>query len=133
MKRQLLFMGLAVAAFAASATPRTVQGVSYKVARATGDSEDPGPIPAQDFDMNTIKFWAGEGSNKCAIVIQWCDPTEESALVFGYKWDGDATGAEAMRALVEAHPQLYGAFGSGQYGVTVGALVSTRPATATSL
>lgn len=123
MKRQLLFLGIAATVFTASAIPPTVQGVPYKAKHhATADYEEPGPIPASEFDMNTIKFWAGEGSKKCAIVIQWCDDTEESALVFGYKWDGEATGAEAIKALVEEHPQVYGAFGSGQYGVTVGGI-----------
>ncbi|MGM9859697.1 MAG: leucine-rich repeat domain-containing protein [Muribaculaceae bacterium] len=71
--------------------------------------EEPADMPGDgSFTMDMIQSWAGEGSNRAAMVIQWNDDDETSALVFGYRWDGDATGADMFRAIVSANPQLYG-------------------------
>lgn len=65
------------------------------------------PAPDGEFTMDMIKFWAGEGENKAALVIQWNDDKEKNALVFGYRWDGLATGADMIKAVVAAYPRLY--------------------------
>lgn len=99
--------------------PKTVQGVDYRSTLPTGMQkagaqsdypEDPDdlPVPEGDFTFDMIESWAGEGSNQAALVIQWNDSKETSALVFGYRWDGMATGADMIRAVVAANPQLYG-------------------------
>lgn len=99
--------------------PKTVQGVDYlstlptdmqKVVAQSDYPEDPDdlPVPEGDFTFDMIESWAGEGSNQAALVIQWNDSKETSALVFGYRWDGQATGADMIRAVVAANPQLYG-------------------------
>lgn len=99
--------------------PKTVQGVDYhstlpadmqKVAAQSDYPEDPDdlPVPEGDFTFDMIESWAGEGSNQAALVIQWNDSKETSALVFGYRWNGQATGADMIRAVVAANPQLYG-------------------------
>lgn len=99
--------------------PKTVQGVDYrstlptdmqKAAAQSDYPDDPGdlPVPEGDFTFDMIESWAGEGSNQAALVIQWNDSKETSALVFGYRWNGQATGADMIRAVVAANPQLYG-------------------------
>ena len=99
--------------------PKTVQGVDYrstlpadmqKVAAQSDYPEDPDdlPVPEGDFTFDMIESWTGEGSNQAALVIQWNDSKETSALVFGYRWNGQATGADMIRAVVAANPQLYG-------------------------
>ena len=55
-----------------------------------------------------ITNWTGEGENEAALVIQWNDDREKNALVFGYRWDGMATGADMIRAVVANNPRLYG-------------------------
>ena len=100
--------------------PRTVQGIPY-VPKDTGASVaaptssdnpfDPGydmEAPDGEFTFDMIESWSGEGSKRAALVIQWNDDTEENALVFGYRWDGLATGADMIRAVVADNPQLYG-------------------------
>lgn len=65
-------------------------------------------VPAAEFTLDMIQSWAGEGSNRAALVIQWNDEREKNALVFGYRWDGVATGADMIKAVIEANPRLYG-------------------------
>lgn len=53
-------------------------------------------------------------------MIQWSDEDEENALMFGYRWSGEATGVDVAKAVVEMHPKLFGAFSDGgSYGTTI--------------
>ena len=100
------------------AVPRTVQGVEYTPDQRKGspgtmrrdwDWTDPDDMAADgSFTMDMIQSWCGEGENQAALVIQWNDDEEPAALVFGYRWDGVATGADMVRAVVAANPRLYG-------------------------
>ncbi len=100
------------------AVPRTVQGVEYSPDQRKGspgtmsrdwDWTDPDDMAADgSFTMDMIQSWCGEGENQAALVIQWNDDEEPAALVFGYRWDGVATGADMVRAVVAANPRLYG-------------------------
>ena len=121
MNKKLLFLvvGLATVAGASAFIPRTVQGIPYtpkgeanNIAPASDDNPfDPGhdlSVPEGEFTFDMIESWSGEGSNRAALVIQWNDPDETNAIVFGYRWDGLATGADMIRAVVADNPQLYG-------------------------
>lgn len=99
--------------------PKTVQGIDYvstlpddgrRAAASSDYPEDPDDLttPEGDFTFDKIESWTGEGENQAALVIQWNDPKETAALVFGYRWNGTATGADMIRAVVAANPQLYG-------------------------
>lgn len=104
--------------------PPTVQGIDYRKqieqrqnrraagANRTDNIEFATPadmaVPAAEFTLDMIQSWAGEGSNRAALVIQWNDEREKNALVFGYRWDGVATGADMIKAVIEANPRLYG-------------------------
>lgn len=96
--------------------PRTVQGVPYtpKSAdgklRAASDWEWATPDDMAgdaNFTFDMIKNWTGEGENKAALVIQWNYDDEPAALVFGYRWTGQATGADMLKAVVKNNPRLY--------------------------
>ena len=120
MNKKLIFFvaGLATVAGASAFIPRTVQGIPYtpkgvanEIATASDNIYEPGydlAVPEGDFTFDMIESWTGEGSNRAALVIQWNDPKEDCALVFGYRWDGLATGADMIRAVVADNPQLYG-------------------------
>ena len=64
-----------------------------------------------------IQMWAGSGSNEAAMVIDWVQgDTTEPSLVWGYRWDGNATGEDMFRAIVSADPRLFAkveGFGGG--------------------
>lgn len=61
---------------------------------------------AESFDE--IDFWVGEGNQRAALVIDWdeADGTGPS-LVWGYRWDGAATGRDLVRAVTAADARLF--------------------------
>lgn len=120
------FMILAVAAFILAGTvqakvmPQRIQGIPYAETLKKGVGKkiapvwewDPNPeapaLPENEFTFDDIQSWTGEGENRAALVIQWNDLRETHAIVFGYRWDGLATGADMIRAVVANNPRLYG-------------------------
>ena len=72
------------------------------------------------FTMDMIENWTGEGSNRAALAIQWTVDGEETALVWGFRWDGEATGATMITAIAAADPRFALASESGTaFGNTV--------------
>lgn len=67
--------------------------------------------------FDDIQVWAGSGSNQAAMAIDWVQgDTTDPALVWGYRWDGTATGEDMFRAIVAADPRLFAkieGFGGG--------------------
>lgn len=55
--------------------------------------------PYSDFDFDDITYWVGSGSNQAALVIEWNDGKEPQTIVWGYRWDGTATGADMLAAI----------------------------------
>ncbi|QDT01117.1 hypothetical protein [Adhaeretor mobilis] len=55
-----------------------------------------------------IQFWIGSGTNRTALAIDFNGqtPTDE-ALVWGYRWDGTATGSDLFQEVVAADSQLF--------------------------
>ena len=103
--------------------PRSVQGTDYASTLRGAQSEgirkmsatpafewvvpDDIGMPDGQFTFDDIDNWTGDGENRAALVIQWNDDDEQTAMVFGYRWDGMATGADMLKAVVEANPRLY--------------------------
>ncbi len=50
--------------------------------------------------FESINYWVGSGSNQAAMVIDWNDGTTTQSYVWGYRWDGDATGQDMFEAIV---------------------------------
>lgn len=78
--------------------------------------------PAQPVsDFSGIVNWTGTGANEAAVVLDFNDG--RVPMTWGYRWDGAATGADALRAVVEADASLFalasnpGAFGISLYGL----------------
>jgi hypothetical protein len=70
-----------------------------------------------------IEFWAGSGANQAALVIDWNDGKTAESLLWGYRWDGTATGMAMLQAVVSADPRLFahiGNFGWGQAILGIG-------------
>ncbi|MDR0763894.1 MAG: Ig-like domain-containing protein [Bacteroidales bacterium] len=57
--------------------------------------------------FDDIELWAGEGSNRAGLAVQWNDPRETNAMVWGYQWDGDAYGFDILVAVSKADPKFY--------------------------
>lgn len=116
MKKILaMLMASAIGIGATAAPPRTVQGVPYAPKNAapngvatTSDYYEPDDMVADgSFTFDMIQNWSGQGENRAALVIQWNDDKEQNALVFGYRWDGTATGVDMIRTVTENNPQLF--------------------------
>ena len=45
-----------------------------------------------------IEYWVGEGENEVVVAITWCEETE-TALAWGYRFDGNATLFQALTAI----------------------------------
>jgi len=59
-----------------------------------------------------IEFWVGSGANRAAVVIDWDDTSAvDEALVWGYRWDGTATGEDMLKAVLESDDRLFARFG----------------------
>lgn len=50
--------------------------------------------------FDSINYWVGSGSNQAAMVIDWNDGTTTQSYVWGYRWDGAATGQDMFEAIV---------------------------------
>lgn len=53
-------------------------------------------------DFKRIRHWAGSGQNSAALVIQFNDGKADCAYVWGYRWDGYASGEDMVRAVAAA-------------------------------
>ncbi len=83
----------------------------------------PRAIADGTFTMEMIENWTGEGANRAALAVQWNVDGEESALVWGFRWDGEATGATMITAIAAADPRFVIASESGTaFGSTVSGL-----------
>lgn len=49
--------------------------------------------------FDDIQFWSGSGTNRAALLIQWNDGGTPSSLVWGFRWNGTATGIDMLRAV----------------------------------
>lgn len=75
-------------------------------------------------DFDAIKYWVGTGANKAALVVQWNDGKNADALVWGFRWDGTATGVDMIQAIAKADHRFYALqYNSGpDLGTAIGGL-----------
>ena len=52
-----------------------------------------------------INYWIGEGENEVVVAISWCSYTE-TALAWGYRFDGEATVFQALTDIAAADDRL---------------------------
>ncbi|MBP5495583.1 MAG: T9SS type A sorting domain-containing protein [Bacteroidales bacterium] len=52
--------------------------------------------------FSDILFWVGEGTNEAVMVVNWAD----TALAWGYRWNGDASVADMMDHIAAADPRF---------------------------
>lgn len=80
---------------------------------------------AQGVDFDLIQHWAGEGEKRAALVVQFNDGKKDVAYVWGYRWNGSASGEDMIRSIARsshsltALVQYTGSMGSTLDGVGV--------------
>lgn len=71
------------------------------------------------FTFEDIQFWVGEGSKRAALVVDWNSDKKDQALVWGYRFDGEATGYDMLAAVAKADPRFVLLKEESIYGATV--------------
>jgi hypothetical protein len=126
----LLMAAACLSVSAQTVRPRTIQGQDFSSTLSTSqrslyvysDAKAKAlKVATQTLTLDDIKYWAGEGENRAALVIQFGEEGEENAVAFGYRWSGGDTNGEAMlRSIVSSHPQFFAALQyTGTYGYTI--------------
>ncbi|MFA8451469.1 MAG: DUF5074 domain-containing protein, partial [Bacteroidales bacterium] len=73
--------------------------------------------------FDDITYWVGEGDNRAALQVQWGDNKKVDTLVWGYRWNGKATGEDMLKAIAASDPRFFGMLSSGTaYGSAIGGL-----------
>ncbi len=68
--------------------------------------------------LDDIRVWAGSGTNRAALVVEWSAPESfgyttvpapiaDKTFVWGYRFNGTATGSQMLAAIVAVDPKLY--------------------------
>ena len=71
-----------------------------------------GPTPEEaTIDFSEILYWVGTGSNEAVMAVNWAD----TALAWGYRWNGTATVADMMAHIAAADPRF--SYVLGSYGI----------------
>ena len=61
------------------------------------------PIPEEaTIAFSDILYWVGEGSNEAVMAVNWVD----TALAWGYRWNGTATVGDMMAHIAAADPRF---------------------------
>lgn len=76
----------------------------------------------KNFSFDEIKYWVGTGEKRAALVIDWHDEKLDHAMVWGYRWDGEATGYDMVAAVAKADPRFTFLTHSTNLGNTVAGL-----------
>jgi hypothetical protein len=88
---------------------------------------------AQAISLDDIQLWTGSGTNRAALVIEWNSPVvfnnttvpapiANKTMVWGYRFNGTATGIQMFNAILAANPRLYAVESVDQYGNNIEAI-----------
>ena len=101
---------LAVACSLTANADLKVQGVPYKkVPGSAKRMQTPQRASATGgiTGLDDIRFWAGDGYKRAAIVFQWNVDGETHSRAYGYRFNSEATGFDMLKAVVEEAPELF--------------------------
>ncbi len=119
MKKMYLFFLLFLFAFSVNAQV-TVQGVPRSEVKNIMSKKQ---SKNSNFTMDDVVYWVGTGSNKAVLAIQWNDQKNPDALVWGFRWDGNATGEDMIKAIAKVDKRFYTLLYQGtQYGSAIGGM-----------
>jgi hypothetical protein len=79
------------------------------------------PCLAHAFSFDDVHFWAGEGTNRAVVVIDWNRP-DASSRAWGYRWNGDPVPvARAIADIAREDNRLHYVSSQSQWGTSVDA------------
>jgi hypothetical protein len=62
--------------------------------------------------FSDITVWAGSGTNRAALVIEWSTDSGYISKVWGYRWNGTKTGRDMLNAVKQLDSRIYELAGS---------------------
>lgn len=68
---------------------------------------------SQAFTLDDITTWAGTGAKRAAFIVDWNDGVNPESLVWGFRWDGNATGLQMLNSIMGVDPRLSRTMGGG--------------------
>lgn len=85
---------------------------------------------ARAISLDDIQLWTGAGSNRAALVIEWNSPEvfnnttvpapiANKTMVWGYQFNGTATGSQMLDAILASDPRFYAVINTAKYGETI--------------
>lgn len=77
--------------------------------------------PTSAITLDDITIWTGSGENRAGLVIDWVDG--KSPAVYGYRFDGAASGQDMFEAIFADRTELYAKvaqFGFGDSALGIG-------------
>ncbi|KFC21610.1 DUF5074 domain-containing protein [Chryseobacterium sp. FH1] len=99
----------------------TVQGVQRNDLKANSIKKS--QSKKSDFSLDDIVYWVGTGTNEAAFVVQWNDAKNPDALVWGFRWNGTATGEDMLKAIAKTDKRFFSLLYQGtQFGTAIGGL-----------
>lgn len=120
MKKFYLFTVLFLFAFFTNAQIK-VQGVPRN--DLSGNTPSTAINTTPNISFSDIQYWVGTGANQAAFVVQWNDSKNPDALVWGFRWDGNATGEDMLKAIAKADRRFFTLLYPGtQFGTAVGGM-----------
>lgn len=70
--------------------------------------------------LDDVRYWVGAGSQRAALALDWDgDSPSDTALVWGYRWDGAASAEEMLREVLAADARLFAKLGANELGVAL--------------
>lgn len=69
--------------------------------------------------LEDVQFWVGTGTNRAALVIDWNDGKQPQTLLWGFRWNGTASGLDMLRAVVTNDSRLFAHVGQFSWGTAL--------------
>jgi hypothetical protein len=94
----------------------TVQGIPRNDLKQNTTAKISKKSDANATTFDDIQYWVGTGSNQAAFAVQWNDGKTSDALIWGFRWDGEATGEDMMKAILKVDKRFYSLLYQGAPG-----------------
>src|SRR3954470_10163315 len=104
MKKNYFLIILLLVAFFSNLQSRSQNIIKADVNQKTAKNQQ-NKNATTTFDA--IQYWVGKGANQAAFVVQWNDGKTSDALIWGFRWDGEATGEDMLKAIAKADHRFY--------------------------
>lgn len=122
MKKNYFLIVMLFFAFLTNAQVK-VQGIPRNDIKQNTIAKSSKKSAANTTTFDDIKYWVGTGANQAAFVVQWNDGKNSDALVWGFRWDGEATGEDMLKAIAKADHRFFSLLYQGtQFGSAIGGL-----------